>query len=43
MMEAGVFTKEEINFGHVTDSPEEAVDLVVRSMPAAVREQLRPV
>lgn len=43
MMEAGVFTKEEINFGHVTDSPEEAVDLVVRSLPPAVREQLRPV
>ena len=43
MMKAGVFAKEEIGFGHVTDSPEEAVDLVVRSLPAPVRKQLQPV
>jgi uncharacterized protein (TIGR00730 family) len=43
MMKAGVFAKEEIGFGHVTDSPEEAVDLVVRSLPAPVRKRLQPV
>ncbi|MGC3961635.1 MAG: TIGR00730 family Rossman fold protein [Verrucomicrobiota bacterium] len=43
MMKAGVFTKEELGFGYVTDSPQEAVDLVVRSLPAPVRKQLRPV
>jgi uncharacterized protein (TIGR00730 family) len=43
MMEQGVFAKNEIGFGHVTDSPREAVDLVVRSLPPAVRSALRPV
>lgn len=43
MMKAGVFAKEEIGFGHVTDSPEEAVGLVVRSLPTAVRKRLQPV
>lgn len=42
MMKAGVFTKEELGFGYVTDSPQEAVDLVVRSLPAAVWQQLQP-
>jgi hypothetical protein len=42
MMKQGVFTKDEIGFGYVTDSPEEAVDLIVRSMPAAVRTCLQP-
>jgi hypothetical protein len=42
MMKAGVFAKEEIGFGYVTDSPQEAVDLIVRSLPAAVRRRLAP-
>jgi uncharacterized protein (TIGR00730 family) len=42
MMKEGVFAKEEIGFGYVTDSPREAVELVVRSLPRGVREQLRP-
>ena len=42
MMEQGVFTQDEIGFGRVTDSPEEAVDLILRSLPAAVRECLKP-
>jgi hypothetical protein len=42
MMKQGVFTKDEIGFGYVTDSPEEAVDLIVRSLPAAVRACLQP-
>jgi hypothetical protein len=42
MMKAGVFAREEIGFGYVTDSPREAVDLVVRSLPPPVRRQLKP-
>jgi uncharacterized protein (TIGR00730 family) len=41
MMKAGVFTRDEIRFGHVTDSPQEAVDFIVRSLPAAVRRRLK--
>jgi len=42
MMKEGVFARDEIGFGYVTDSPKEAVDLVVRSLPATVRKQLKP-
>ncbi len=42
MMEEGVFAKDEIGFGYVTDSPREAVDLILRSLPAAVCRALRP-
>ena len=42
MMREGVFARDEIGFGYVTDSPEEAVNLVVRSLPSAVRKCLRP-
>jgi uncharacterized protein (TIGR00730 family) len=42
MMEEGVFAKEEIGFGYVTDSPREAVDLIVRSLPPGVRKRLKP-
>jgi uncharacterized protein (TIGR00730 family) len=41
MMQQGVFTQEEIGFGRVTDSPKEAVDLILRSLPAGVRECLK--
>jgi uncharacterized protein (TIGR00730 family) len=40
MMEHGVFHQEELGFGRITDSPEEAVELVVRSLPPAVRKRL---
>ena len=43
MMKEGVFAKDEIGFGYVTDSPQEAVDLILRSLPAAVRERLQRV
>jgi len=43
MMHEGVFAKEEIGFGQVTDSPREAVDLIVRSLPAHVKGRLQPV
>ena len=41
MMAEGVFARDEIGFGHVTDSPKEAVDLIVRSLPPAVRKRLK--
>jgi len=42
MMKEGVFAREEIGFGYVTDSPAVAVDLAVRSLPPAIRQQLKP-
>ncbi len=42
MMREGVFAKDEIGFGYVTDSPREAVDLIVRSLPSAVGKRLKP-
>ena len=42
MMDQGVFAKEEIGFGYVTDSPREAVDLILRSLPSAVKARLQP-
>jgi hypothetical protein len=42
MMKQGVFAKEEVGFGYVTDSPKEAVDLILRSLPPAVRKRLTP-
>jgi hypothetical protein len=42
MMKQGVFTKDEIGFGYVTDSPKEAVDLIVRSLPESVVARLKP-
>jgi len=41
MMKAGVFARDEIGFGYVTDSPKEAVDLIVRSLPPGVRRCLK--
>jgi uncharacterized protein (TIGR00730 family) len=43
MMKQGVFVQEEIGFGRITDSPKEAVDLIVRGLPAAVKARLKPV
>ncbi len=42
MMQQGVFKKDEIGFGFVTDSPAEAVEVILRSLPSPVREQLKP-
>src|SRR5215472_2940010 len=41
MLKEGVFEKRELGFGRVTDSPEEAVDLVMRSVPPGVRSVLK--
>jgi uncharacterized protein (TIGR00730 family) len=42
MMRQGVFTQEEIGFGRVTDSPSEAVDLIVRGLAPEVKAGLKP-
>jgi uncharacterized protein (TIGR00730 family) len=41
MIKAGVFAREEIGFGYVTDSPKQAVDLIVRSLPPSVARLLK--
>jgi hypothetical protein len=40
MMKEGVFAREEIGFGRITDSPAEAVDLIRSSLPSAVSSRL---
>jgi len=42
MMKHGVFEKRELGFGRITDSPKEAVELIVRSMPIGMRQLLKP-
>jgi uncharacterized protein (TIGR00730 family) len=42
MMKEGVFERDEIGFGYITDSPKEAVDLIVDGLPPAVKERLKP-
>src|SRR3974377_1165109 len=37
LMDEGVFTADELNFGRVTDSPAEAVELIRRSIPPGGR------
>lgn len=41
LVEHGVFAQEELGFGRITDSPQEAVDLVIRSMPLELRSLLK--
>jgi uncharacterized protein (TIGR00730 family) len=43
MIKQGVFAREEIGFGRITDSPGEAVNLIVRGLPPTVRHRLKPV
>lgn len=38
MMKAGVFTRDEVKFGQITDSPKEAVDFIIRSLPPEVKD-----
>ncbi len=42
MMRLGVFAQEEIGFGRITDSPRDAVRLIMRGLPPDVRERLKP-
>ena len=43
MVEHGVFNAEEIGFARVTDSPEEAAELVLASMPPTLKRALKRV
>ena len=43
MVDQGVFDAKEVGFAKIVDSPSEAVEMVVRSLPASVREQLSPI
>jgi uncharacterized protein (TIGR00730 family) len=42
MVEQGVFDADEIGFARIVDSPSEAVEMVVRSLPQSIREHLKP-
>jgi uncharacterized protein (TIGR00730 family) len=42
LMDHGVFRQEELGFGRITDSPREAVELIIRSMPVELRKILKP-
>jgi len=42
MVDQGVFKADEVGFARITDSAEEAVESVVRSLPPALRKQLHP-
>lgn len=42
LMKHGVFEKKELGFGCITDSPREAVELIVHSLPAEMKNQLKP-
>jgi len=43
MVDQGVFDAKEIGFARIVDSPAEAVEMVVRSLPASIREHLKPI
>ena len=43
MVEQGVFGDDEIGFARITDSSDEAVELVVRSLPPALKDRLHPI
>lgn len=43
MVKQGVFGPEEVGFARITDSAEEAVDLVVRSLSAPLKGRLHPI
>jgi len=43
MMRQGVYTKNELRFGYVTNSPTEAVEVIRRSLMPDVRSRLTPV
>ena len=43
LIKHGVFEKKELGFGRISDSPREAVELIVHSLPAEVRKRLKPI
>jgi uncharacterized protein (TIGR00730 family) len=42
MVEQGVFDAKEVGFGRIVDSPTDAVEMIVRSLPPSLREHLKP-
>jgi uncharacterized protein (TIGR00730 family) len=42
MVEQGVFDAKEVGFGRIVDSPAEAVEMIIRALPASRRELLKP-
>lgn len=42
MAAQGVFTPEEVGFSRIVDTPEEAVEMVLKSLPADFKKQLKP-
>jgi uncharacterized protein (TIGR00730 family) len=42
MMKQGVFTQDELGFGWIADSPLEAVDFILRTLPPAAAARLDP-
>ena len=42
LMKHGVFQKEELGFGRITDSPREAVELILQTLPQPLRSLLKP-
>jgi uncharacterized protein (TIGR00730 family) len=42
MMREGVFSRDEIGFAYITDSPQKAAELIVAGVPPSVRERLVP-
>lgn len=43
MLSQGVFAMDEIGFARITDSAQEAVELITRSLPPNVRSRLKPI
>ncbi len=43
MSSQGVFAPEELGFARIVDSPEQAVDMVLKSLPQGLRKELRPI
>ena len=43
MVRQGVFGAEEVGFARITDSADEAVELVMRSLPPALKNRLHPI
>jgi uncharacterized protein (TIGR00730 family) len=42
MVDQGVFDAKEVGFGRIVDSPVDGVEMIVRSLPPSVRDQLKP-
>ena len=42
LVQQGVFDADELGFGLITDSPKDAVERILRTLPPAAREKLRP-